>query len=86
MSKFARHTWHQRERQRRITRLMARDGTCCSLCGGELDRKLVDEIDPLYITFDHVVPLALGGADDERNMKLAHNACNNAKGDAVASG
>ena len=44
----------------------------CALCG----RKLLYE----EMTLDHIVPLAMGGADAEENLQCACNACNLFKG------
>lgn len=52
----------------------ATDGRC-HLCGG-----------PVTIhdaTIDHVCPKAQGGPNDRENLRLAHEWCNNAKGDQV---
>ena len=34
-------------------------------------------------TFDHVIPLAYGGADETANIVLAHRRCNQRKGDRL---
>lgn len=39
----------------------------CHLCGGYIHGK------PWEV--EHVIPLAMGGADDETNMRPAHKAC-----------
>ena len=56
-------------------------GDDCYLCG-----KVMEFVDfrtmkatPLSATRDHVVPLALGGAQYGENVKLAHQYCNNLK-------
>lgn len=48
--------------------LIKRDGTCCFLCGKELE----DDV-----TVEHLVPLVAGGKNDISNMALTHYACNN---------
>jgi len=63
-----------------ITKLMARDGTCCVLCAEEMDRHIKNSRDPDYITFDHIIPSADGGTDDIKNLQLAHQNCNRARG------
>lgn len=63
-----------------ITRLMARDGQDCGLCGDPLDRHIDDPEDPRYVTFDHILPLSRGGPDRMDNMRLAHYHCNRARG------
>jgi 5-methylcytosine-specific restriction endonuclease McrA len=35
------------------------------------------------LEFDHVIPLALGGANTERNLQLLCADCNRAKGDGL---
>lgn len=72
--------WHAKWRWRRVTQLMARDGMNCTICGGEISRRVRDEYDPNYITFDHIVPRAEGGSDLLSNLRLAHQACNNLRG------
>ncbi len=39
----------------------------CHLCDGPIINKPWD--------VEHVIPLAMGGADDESNMRPAHKAC-----------
>jgi 5-methylcytosine-specific restriction endonuclease McrA len=48
------------------------DGRCVS-CGS--DREL---------QFDHVIPVALGGASTEANLQLLCSNCNRAKGASIA--
>lgn len=48
-------------------------GGRCHLCG----RK----VHPEDATRDHVIPRSLDGPDSEENIKLAHWACNSARGD-----
>ncbi len=79
MSKV-RGRWHRRERWRLVTRLMARDGEVCSICGEALDRAVRDHHADRYITFDHIVPRAAGGTDAVANLRLAHQLCNNQRG------
>lgn len=71
---------NQKQRGHRITRLMARDGDCCTICGRRLDRHLRDHRSPEYITFDHKVPRSRGGLSMLDNLRLAHQACNNRRG------
>jgi len=47
--------------------LIKRDGTCCFLCGKELD----DDI-----TIEHLLALVAGGKNDVSNMVLTHYICN----------
>jgi 5-methylcytosine-specific restriction endonuclease McrA len=48
--------------------LIKRDGTCCFLCGKELE----DDI-----TVEHLISLVSGGKNDISNMVLTHYVCNN---------
>jgi hypothetical protein len=52
-----------------------RDGGRCVTCSAK-DR----------LEFDHVIPLALGGANTARNLQLLCEACNRGKGAGVALG
>ncbi len=49
-----------------------RDGGRCVKCGG--NRRL---------EFDHVIPVALGGANTARNLQLLCETCNRSKGAAL---
>lgn len=72
--------FHHKWRWQRVTRLMARDGTHCQICGGLLSRRVQDPTHDLYITFDHILPRSSGGLDELANLRLAHQACNRARG------
>lgn len=72
--------WYRRERWKLVTRLMARDGVNCTICGEPLDRKVKDHNHPRYITFDHIVPRSHGGSDAYTNKRLAHSLCNSTRG------
>ena len=50
-----------------------RDGGLCVGCGSK-ER----------LEFDHVIPLALGGANTARNLQLLCETCNRAKGGSIA--
>lgn len=47
--------------------LFEKAGGVCHLCGLKINGKGWD--------VEHVIPLALGGADDETNMRPAHKEC-----------
>lgn len=49
-------------------------GGRCFYCGEPVGAKA---------TFDHVIPLAYGGADEPANVVIAHRRCNQAKGDRL---
>jgi 5-methylcytosine-specific restriction endonuclease McrA len=72
--------WHRKARWQRVTRLMARDGDSCAICGTTLYRAVRDANAPNYITFDHVVPRSAGGGDLLENLRLAHRSCNEQRG------
>lgn len=72
--------WESKRRGMNITKLMARDGMYCKLCGQPLDRHIKDDRSPDYVTFDHIVPSSAGGLDDLSNLQLAHQSCNQARG------
>jgi 5-methylcytosine-specific restriction endonuclease McrA len=55
-----------------VLALAARDGYRCHICGLGF---MVD--DPWEI--DHDVPLARGGTNHERNLRLTHATCNRGK-------
>ena len=64
----ARRSLSARER----LRLFALHGGVCHLCNGKIDatREGWD--------VSHVIPLAIGGADDDENRQLAHRKCHRA--------
>lgn len=56
-------------------RVMERDGFRCRRCGaGPNDDRLV---------LDHIMPVALGGSDDESNLQTLCETCNLGKSDAL---
>jgi 5-methylcytosine-specific restriction endonuclease McrA len=75
----ARGVWQRRKARIRnaqispvdFDRILARDGWICHICGGFILR---DEL-----SFDHIVPLAKGGAHSEENLSPAHLNCNKGK-------
>lgn len=69
-----------KERWINVTRLMSRDGDKCSICDLPLDRRIRDPHDDAYITFDHIKPRSNGGDDSLANLRLAHQVCNNERG------
>lgn len=75
-----RHVSYRKARWLRVTTIMARDGVNCAICDGPLDRHLRVPGHALYITFDHIVPRSRGGSDRIENLRLAHHACNQARG------
>ena len=65
-----------------IAALYEAHGPLCWLCKGAMSRELVHP-DPKSITFDHLVPLSLKGTWDVWNLRLAHKACNHARGNCI---
>ena len=59
--------------------VIERDGNRCYICGVEVDLTLRWP-DPGAPSRDHVIPLSKGGSHTLDNVKLAHLACNWAKG------
>jgi 5-methylcytosine-specific restriction endonuclease McrA len=54
-----------------VTRLLAMQGGKCACCGKELGEDF---------HLDHIMPLALGGANEDRNLQLLRAKCNLRKG------
>ena len=50
-----------------------RDGGRCTECGTDFD-----------LQYDHVIPVALGGATTAENLQLLCGPCNRRKGAAIA--
>lgn len=61
------------------TGIAERDGWCCQLCGGEVE-KWRRFPDPLMASIDHIVLTALGGSNDQDNLRLTHLGCNQRRG------
>ena len=78
----AKHSRRQRERKsgQRVSmrRIAERDGWRCHLCGRRV--RDVKAPNPLSPTLDHLVTLADGGVHEPSNVRLAHFACNSARG------
>lgn len=63
------------------TAILKRDGYWCYICDSAIDPQSNDNLAKL--SFDHVIPLARGGAHSESNVKPAHKACNSRKQDRL---
>ena len=59
--------------------ILAKWGMVCHICGGEIANRS-------DLHFDHVIPLARGGAHAERNIKPSHAVCNMRKGARLLAG
>ena len=56
--------------------VLDRHGMVCSIC-----TKVIEHV--LQLTYDHVIPLARGGAHTEENLRPAHRTCNSWKLDRL---
>jgi 5-methylcytosine-specific restriction endonuclease McrA len=65
-----------KRRRRLIAAIRKRDGTSCWICG----RPCRDE----ETTLDHVVPKSKGGGNGLTNLRIAHQCCNNRRGNEDA--
>ena len=64
----------------RWRRICERDGWVCWICGREILRENHERHHRLSPTCDHVIPLALGGSDEDGNVRAAHLGCNSWRG------
>lgn len=70
--------WSSSERTVIKRALLRRDGDRCWLCGSRLN--MTERNSPEFWSIDHVQPLSLGGSNNRRNLKLAHQQCNHQRG------
>jgi 5-methylcytosine-specific restriction endonuclease McrA len=62
-------------------------GSMCAGCGEHIPSSSRLKVnDPLYPTFDHVVPRSKGGANAQTNGLLKHLRCNAARADRSPNG
>lgn len=59
--------------------LLRKTATLCALCGLPLDKSLRYP-DPMSISIDHIIPIALGGRSTLDNLQATHLVCNKQKG------
>ena len=52
--------------------IIERDKKRCQICG-----KQIRKVD---YSFDHIIPLSLGGAHSQENLQLTHRSCNSSRG------
>lgn len=64
----------------RIVQLRERDGDCCQLCKQPIDFSITWSRDPQVVSVDHIIPRALHGSNELRNLRLAHQECNIRRG------
>jgi hypothetical protein len=62
--------------QKRIEKLLERDGPWCHVCGFEIREFSQATQTPYTASCDHIAPKANGGTNDLENLKLAHKMCN----------
>ena len=55
-----------------VRTVLARENYRCHICG--------KKIQPGQVTFDHIVPVSMGGTDESTNLRLAHLTCNSRRG------
>lgn len=67
------------DNQKKVRRLMERDGVNCVYCGKECFLSVYGK-EPVA-TLDHFVPKSKGGSDSMTNLVMACFPCNNRKGD-----
>ena len=53
-------------------RLLSRQSGVCFICEDSIDLKLHGD----SLEIDHIIPIAVGGKDDENNFALTHEQCN----------
>lgn len=79
--------WSWRQRTAEMARmrevLIREQGSICAICGGEMDYGNGFDQEP---TVDHVISLAMGGADRLGNLVAAHRRCNTMKGSLPPTG
>lgn len=59
-------------------KIIERFGMCCHICGHVIERSDLE--------FDHVIPLAAGGAHSYENVRPSHARCNRSKGARLIEG
>jgi 5-methylcytosine-specific restriction endonuclease McrA len=75
MGGFNRHRAKAKYRQ-----IVERDGSACWLCGLPVKKTPRGKMRP---SIDHAIPKSEGGTADIANLRLAHYACNQARGNKV---
>lgn len=66
--------------RRKMARILLRDKRICQLCYRPV--KFMP-MHPLSPSLDHIVPVSMGGSNDDSNLQLAHLRCNILKSDSV---
>jgi hypothetical protein len=58
--------------------IFERDGWRCSICGKEVNKKLLFP-NPQSASLDHIISIHYGGMHEPKNVRLAHLVCNQRK-------
>jgi len=56
-----------------------RDGGRCCICSLKVDNRL-EWPDPMSLSWDHTIPLSLGGPHTQNNLRVCHLRCNSRRG------
>lgn len=64
--------------------ILRKTATICALCGMPLDKSLKYP-NPMSISIDHIIPVALGGRSTLDNLQATHLVCNKQKGKKITS-
>lgn len=62
--------------------ILRKTATLCALCGMPIDKSLKYP-NPMSISIDHIIPVALGGRSTIDNLQATHLICNKSKGKRV---
>ena len=65
-----------------VAQIYEAHGSLCWLCKTAMSFEF-QYPDPRSVTVDHIVPLSLKGTWDTWNLRLAHKACNHARGNSI---
>lgn len=68
---------------KRLRRIAERDGWICHVCGAQVPPDVRGPIGP---SLDHLIPVRIGGSNDDANLALAHAWCNSHRGDQPPPG
>ena len=76
------------EREEIIDKILEKTGTTCQFCKEKIDINepvLLNsgKDNPRYPTFDHIIPLCIGGANTFNNLRILHKSCNSILGSMI---
>ena len=60
--------------------VFARDKWICQICFKPVRPESIDPYDPLRVSLDHRLPIAMGGPHTIVNLQTSHLVCNTTKG------